>query len=322
LYYIFQTGAGWAGPIGQAELILNMPYPASAETLAGMPPGSLNLPYFISETQAGIPSGGVLEGNQARWTWVDLEPGPEDDFSIWLIDLGKWQELDTARAAVQANLKDGQAWLDLASIYRSLSTTSYNIPSIFSTSYMPLGIEAYRKAADLLPEHPAPHAGLALLTLAPYMTDKNAPLEVIQSVQDEFNLARELEAKHPSLAEEAGISSSMVEESLNTYFYNNATATAEWAAWSTDWAKETDDAALLETPSATPTQELTLTSTPIPSTTPQPPPTAVPPTPTVKQPGMMTSSGQSLFIIVAAGVVLLAIVGYLALKRMQWRTKK
>ena len=36
LYYIFQTGAGWAGPIGQAELILNLPYPASAETLARM----------------------------------------------------------------------------------------------------------------------------------------------------------------------------------------------------------------------------------------------------------------------------------------------
>jgi hypothetical protein len=187
---------------------------------------------------------------------------------------------------------------------------------------MPLGIEAYRKAADLLPEHPAPHAGLALLTLAPYMTDKNAPPEVIQSVQDEFNIARELEAMHPTLAEEAGISSSMVEESLNTYFYNDATATTEWAAWSTDWAKETADAALLETPATTPTQELTPTSTPIPSTTPQPPPTAVPPTPTVKQPGMMTSSGQSLFIIVAAGVVFLAIVGYLALKRMQVRTKK
>ena len=52
LYYIFQTGAGWAGPIGQAELILNLPYPASVETLAGMP------------------SGAVLEGKQARWTWT------------------------------------------------------------------------------------------------------------------------------------------------------------------------------------------------------------------------------------------------------------
>ena len=175
LYYIFQTGAGWAGPIGQAELILNLPYPASEETLAGTPPGSLNLPYGKPEALPGLPSGGVLEGHQARWTWKDFEPGPKDDFSIWLIGLGKWQELQNARAAVQAKPQDGQAWLDLASVYRSLSTRGYNTPSIFSPSYLQSGIQAYQKAAILLPGHPAPHAGLALLTLAPYMTGKNAP---------------------------------------------------------------------------------------------------------------------------------------------------
>ena len=51
----------------------------------------------------------VLEGNQARWTWKDFEPDPEDDFAVWLIQPGKWQELDTARVAVQANPEDGQA---------------------------------------------------------------------------------------------------------------------------------------------------------------------------------------------------------------------
>ncbi len=45
LYYIFQTGTGWAGPIGQADLVVNLPYPASAETLAVASPGSLRLPY-------------------------------------------------------------------------------------------------------------------------------------------------------------------------------------------------------------------------------------------------------------------------------------
>lgn len=312
LYYIFQTGAGWSGPIGQAELILNLPYPATAETLAGMPANSFNLPYFISESQAAIPSGGVLEGNQARWIWKDFEPGPQDDFSIWLIDLGKWQELETARAAVQANPEDGQAWLDLASIYFSLSTTAYNQPSVFSGSYLPLGIEAYRKAADMLPEHPAPHAGLALLTLAPYMTEKNAPLEVVQSVQDELKVARELEEENPSLAEEAGISSWMVEDVLSIYFYNDATATAEWAAGSTDWANETATAAA-ETDLATPIQ------TPSPAATPTPQPlridTPLLPTPTGTQPGIMTGSGGSLIIIVVAGVIGLVIVGYFLLKR-------
>ena len=63
LYYIFQTGAGWAGPIGQAELILNLPYPASEETLAGM--HKLYLPPMnVGQKSADVPSGAVLEGTR------------------------------------------------------------------------------------------------------------------------------------------------------------------------------------------------------------------------------------------------------------------
>jgi hypothetical protein len=142
------------------------------------------------------------------------------------------------------------------------------------------------------------------------MTDKNAPPEVIQSVQDEFQIARELEAKNPSLAKEAGISYWMflLEDALSIYFHNDATATPQSAAWSTDWAKETVEAALLETPSAMPNKKLTLTATPIPSTTPQPPPITA----------ETTGNGLSPVIIVAAGVIGLVVVGYLALKRL-WK---
>jgi hypothetical protein len=301
--------------------VVNLPYPASAETLAGMSPGSFNLPYFISNEQADVPPGAVLEGNQARWTWQEFEPGPEDDFSIWLMDPGEWQGLETARAAVQANPEDGQAWLDLASIYRSLATTGYNSPSVFSSSHLEPGIAAYRKAAGLLPEHPAPHAGLALLTLAPYMRGKDAPPEVIQSVQDEMKTARELEANNPSLAEEAGISSMMVEEILEIYSYNDATATADWAALRADWAKETADAALLLTPPATPTQVLAQLSTPVPSTTPQPPPTTLP-TPLPASPEAATGGGQSTIFGIPVVAILLVIVGYLVLRRMQRSANK
>lgn len=337
LYYIFQTGAGWAGPIGQAELILNLPYPASVETMAGIASGTLSLPYTWGTEVEDIPAGAVLEGNQARWTWKDFEPGPEDDFSIWLIQPGKWQELQTARNAVQANPEDGQAWLDLAYVYHSLATAGYNSPSVFSASYLPLAIEAYQKVVALMPDHPAPHAGLALLYLAPYMQDKNAPPDVYQSVQDEFKTARELEEKNPDLGEPPGISSWGVEDILSMYLYNDATATAEMATWDVENATETakatlynDDTATAEAvnwacwatadaectatptqpPTATPTLEPTQTSTPIPSATPQPLPT-----PTPSQPGMMTGNGGSLVIIVAAGVIILVIVGYLVLKR-------
>lgn len=310
LYYIFQTGAGWAGPIGQAELILNLPYPAGEGTLAAAAPGSLSPPYGWPQVLPGIPANAVLEGNQARWTWQDFEPGPQDDFAVWLMGLDKWQELEDSRGAVQANPQDGRAWLDLGTHYYSLATSGYNQPALFSTIYLEPGVEAYQEAAGLLPEHPDPHAGLALLSLVPYMRAKNAPPEVIQYVQEELQLARELEEAHPELAEETWVSSGMVEDVLSIYLYNDATATAEWAAMSTIWAQETAGAAGMRTPSATPAPERTPTPQPVPSTTPLPLPTLTP-TPAVPA----GSDGQILTILlVAAGALGLVIVVYLLLK--------
>lgn len=313
LYYIFQTGAGWAGPIGQVELILDLPYPASEETLAGITPGSLSLPYFVAAS-AGQPIDGVMQGNQVRWTWQDFEPGPQDDFAIWLIDLDKWQVLETARSAVHTNPEDGQAWLDLAAIYYSLSTTGYNQPSVFGAIYQPLGMTAFQKAADLLPEHPAPHTGLALLTLSPYMPAREAPPEVLQAAQDELARAKELETKHPAQADEAGLSSWMVEESLSIFFYNDATATVESALYSTEWARETELAEQMSTPSATPGQPATLTPVPPPSATSLPAPTTLS-TP-IENPAAGNNS-MSLVILTAAGAIALLVIGYFIMRRMR-----
>jgi hypothetical protein len=326
LYYIFQTGAGWAGPIGQAELIVNLPYPASIATMAGMRSGGLRLPpYYRPKRQTDLAEA-VLEGNQARWMWKDFEPGPQDDFAIWLMDLGKWNEMESARAAVQANPEDGQAWLNLASVYRSVATSGYNQPSLFAESYLSPGIEAYQKAADLLPEHPAPHSGLALLKLVPYTDDKNAPADVIQSVQDELAIARELEAKHPALAEEAGLSSFMVEDALSNYAYNDATATADWVAWSTDWARQTAEGeATLGLPTASPTAPPTATATITPpaSRTPEPAATRMPaasPTTaaTIMPEGTGFQSGGGMLMCVAGGILILS-AAYVVVKMLRRR---
>jgi hypothetical protein len=319
LYYVFQTGAGWAGPIGKAELVVELPYPASEATLAGAAPGKFSLPYS-APGPAVLPPGAVLEGNTARWTWTDFEPGPEDDFAIWLLHPALWQELSAARSRVKAHPQDGQAWLELASIYRSLATMGYDFPSIFSPSYLEPGLEAYREAARLLPEHPAPHAGLALLALAPYMRAKDAPPEVIHTVREEMQIARELEAQNPSLAEEAGISSSMVEEILEIYGYNDATATAEVSFSATRQAAQTAAAAPTGTPrpATALAQATAIRATPVPSLTPTPraialqtaAPTPVPPVTVATRTGF----GLTLFLLAAAGLVFLVVVGFLILR--------
>jgi hypothetical protein len=314
LYYIFQTGAGWAGPIGSAELILNLPYPASSETLTRMDPGNLDLPYFNSNPRANLPLDGIMEGNQARWTWIDFEPGPQDDFSIWLVDPVMYQQLAAARLAVQVNPNDGQAWLDLASIYRMLATKAWNYPSIFASSYLTPGIEAYRKAAELLPEHPEPHVGLAMLSLAPYMTDTNAPSEVMGAVQEHLRIARELEVAHPNLAEQSEISSWMLDDSMYMYF-DHITATAVSGATSTAWARETKAAVLLLVPSSTPSPHPGLTTTMLPSRTSEPLP-SIPTTPAAPQSADNTGSALPTGVLLVVEIIVFSIVGFIVYRRL------
>jgi len=286
LYYIFQTGAGWAGPIGKAELVVNLPYPASAETIGAMP------------------EGGHSEGQQVSWTWENLEPGPQDDFAIWLLLPERWDKLQSARAAVRANPEDGEARLNLADTYQRLTFWKYNrvLPG-FGETYQPLGVQAAQEALRLLPGDGRPHYALAMLYLV--TLPENPSPEELQPVLDELKIVEDLS---PALAPN-------VYDMLE--YYINTDPSAEWISWSANWAAETATAALMQTPSTTPTKKPTLTLTPIPSTTPQPPST-----PTAGQPGKMTGNGQSLVIIVAAGVTGLIVVGYLALKRRRASASK
>ncbi len=313
LYYIFQTGSGWAGSIGQADLIVNLPYPAGPGTLTGMSHGLSLPPLSIQKQPADLPAGAVLEGSQVRWTWQNFEPGPQDDIAIWLLRIDAWQALETARAAVQAAPADGQAWLNLASAYYSLSTGSHNMPGMFSESYIPPGLEAYQKAAALLPERAAPHAGLGLLYLAPYMVEKNAPADVLQSVQDEMQTAQALEAAQPAIQDEAGISRYLLlwlEDAWMNYGYNPATATAEMAALGTAWAQQTAEAALLISPTATPTPP----PTPRPASATPAPATLTPPaTPTAQSAG----GPPATCLLALVGLMGLAAISYLVMKSLR-----
>jgi hypothetical protein len=309
--YVFQTGAGWAGPIGKAELVVNLPYPASAETIGAMP------------------AGGHTEGQQVNWTWENLEPGPQDDFSIWLLLPDHWDELQAVRAAVAANPKDGEAWLNLASIYRRLMFGKYRVLPGFGETYLPLGVQAAQEALRLLPGDGRPHYELAMFYLL--ALPQNPSPEALQPMLDELKFVDELS---PGLTYNI--------HDMFEFLINNDPM-AEWVSWSDYWATATATAARKLTPSKMPTQQSTPSSTPIPSTTtptqnPTQPATPIPPatlqslrsasqtlalpTPTVIQRGSKTGGGQGLVIIIAAGIIGLVIVGYLALKRMRGNVSK
>jgi len=241
LYYIFQTGAGWAGPIGEAELVVNLPYPASTETIYAMP------------------DGGQIEGHQVRWTWVAFEPGPQDDFFIQLMLLDRWDELQSARARVTVNPQDGEAWLNLASTYSMLTrgkhySAAQMLPG-FGETFQPLGVQAVQEALRLLPGDGRPHYELALLYAS--ALPENATSEDLKPVMDELKI---------------------VEKLLPAYAPNVHDALDFMGAF---WAVETARAEASSIPglSATtaPTQGLIRASTPEPSMTPLPLPTVTAP---------------------------------------------
>jgi hypothetical protein len=333
VYYIFQTGAGWAGPIGQAELILNLPYPASEETMGSR--AKLNLPYMtVGKMSKGVLAGVVLEGNKARWTWKDFEPGPEDDFAVMLLRPAKWQELEAAREAVQTDPQDGQAWLQLALQYHSLSAGRTGAPLFFSPYYLPLGKEAYQKAAALLPEDPTPHTCLGILTLVQYWGDsKHTPPSVIQSVQEELRIAKELEARNPSLVNV--FSSSDLEEILGTFLYNDATATVDAAtrvsvfttmtALATqEYATRTVWAVMKATSLAcwATSGKACFTPSPISTLTPEPSPSLTPVPSALPTPGLVVPTfaikGHSLLIMGSVIVASLVLIGFITIA---WKRK-
>jgi hypothetical protein len=269
LFYVFQTGAGWAGPIGKAELVVNLPFPASAETIGAMP------------------EGGQAEGERVTWTWQDLEPGPQDDFAIWLLLPERWEALQAARAAVEANPKDGEAWLQLASTYHRLILGKYQVLPGFGETYQPLGVQAAKEALRLLPGDGRPHYELAIFYLS--ALPANPSPEELQPFLDELNLVEDLA---PSYAGD-----------IHDWF--------EFImgidSWNDYWAAATATAARIPTPS----------KPPIPSATPQPPPT-VTVTPAVE----MGGTEQSLAIIGAAVAVGLMTAAGLASRRWRARATK
>jgi hypothetical protein len=98
--YILETGAGWYGPIGSADLTLTLPYEVNAQ----------NLVYGEYNTTPG----GQADGQQITWHYENLEPTRDDNLRLDVVAPGVWMSLLRARRAVQANSGDASAWQTLA----------------------------------------------------------------------------------------------------------------------------------------------------------------------------------------------------------------
>jgi hypothetical protein len=98
--YILETGAGWYGPIGSADLTLSLPYDANSQ----------NLMYGEYNTT----SGGQVNGQSISWHYANLEPTRENNMRVDVVAPQVWMDVLQSRQAVQSNPSNANAWRILA----------------------------------------------------------------------------------------------------------------------------------------------------------------------------------------------------------------
>jgi hypothetical protein len=158
--YIFSTGAGWQGSIGNAELTVRFPYKVS----------NLNIISGNESSTNGNTSGGVRSGNEIKWVWTHFEPDLNDNFMITLAAPSVWKNVIKEQAFVKGNPSDGEANGRLGKLYKSLLMSPHGGRGfrdfLFKTDpgaqdLFLLSSEAYEKAVTAKPDDALWHAGYA-----------------------------------------------------------------------------------------------------------------------------------------------------------------
>jgi len=158
--YILETGAGWNGTIGSAEIIVRLPYEVNEKNL------DLNGQAGHGESTPG----GVRSGNEIRWSFTDLEPTYLDNIQIVVVTPPLWEKVLQEEANVEKYPNDGEAWGRLAKAYKDVTMMpkGYLREDSAGVELYELSKAAYEKCLSLLPNDPLWHYGYADLLWAYY----------------------------------------------------------------------------------------------------------------------------------------------------------
>lgn len=158
--YILETGAGWKGNIGSADIIVRLPYEANRHNVW------LDAATGFSTTSRGAQFG----GNEVRWHFEDLEPTFEDNIEVSLVTPSLWQKVLTEKANVERKPKDGEAWGRLGKAYKEMAREGKGYPreDAVGEELFALSKGAYERCLELLPEDSLWHTGYADLLWSRY----------------------------------------------------------------------------------------------------------------------------------------------------------
>ena len=171
LTYIVETGAGWYDTIGTGSVSVTFPYPATPEHIL------LNGHVGYGHTTPGA----VLEGRTMRWTFQNLEPGPQDNFWVLYVDPRRWQDVLAARERVTKEPQNGDAWGFLGLALKRV----LQVPNLWqmglvirddaaASDLLTEALHAYQQAVYYADDDPDWHFGYAEMLLAAAAAVENA----------------------------------------------------------------------------------------------------------------------------------------------------
>lgn len=240
--YVLETGAGWNGTIGSADVIIKLPYPATEE----------NAPDAESMGFGRTTPGMQRIDDTVRWHFEDFEPTADDNILVVLVIPAFWQKVLNWRAQTQKTPNDGEAWGQLGKAIKEAIRAAKGYPRDDAAAQKAYGeaIQAYEKAVTLLPKDALWHYGFAdMLWDNYYFLNRAKPgISEVSRIADELRLSLALSPKN-----------------------QKAIDLADWVAQEYPWAiAKTDDGydypVLTATPTANPSTE---TPSPEATSTPQ-----------------------------------------------------
>lgn len=161
--YILETGAGWNGTIGSADIIVHMPYEVSDQNI-----------WMSGESGYGVTTpGGVLSGNELRWHFADLEPTSENNIQVVIVTPSLWETVLKETDAVTTSPNDGEAWGRLAKAYKEIARMpkGYLRDDPAGRGLFELSRSAYERCFALLPKDSLWQYGYAELLWSHYYFD-------------------------------------------------------------------------------------------------------------------------------------------------------
>ncbi len=183
--YILETGAGWKGTIGDGKIIIRLPYEASPEN------------FLIDDATKDF----IFTGNDAVYSFTNLEPTPESNIHVTLVEPVIWSQVVTGRQSVKDDPTNGQSWGELAEALRK--SISYSKPWVREDSagiiLFAESLDAYYQAVKLSPDQFSWHNGYANLIWQSENFNSDPDMDLIQKMLTQFSAAWLIDPKNEDL---------------------------------------------------------------------------------------------------------------------------